>query len=72
MEVPETVYINTIISKKRNLSLGTLITCLGSYVQQLQGLALGPVFLNYLYLKDHSIYQETHTQMLEKLSYIKT
>ena len=35
VEVPETVYINTVISKKRNLSLGTLITCLGSYVQQL-------------------------------------
>lgn len=32
MEVPEIVHANNVISKKSNLSPGTAITCLGSYI----------------------------------------
>lgn len=40
VEVPEIFYANAVISKESNLSPGSLITFLGSYVQQLQGLVL--------------------------------
>lgn len=70
VDVPETIYPNTVIFKKSNPHPGTLITCIGSYVQQLQGLALGCEFFTYFQSKGHSIYQTTNNGW--KLLYIKT